>query len=189
MKFAETAIAGVLVIDAERFEDERGFFARSFCAAEFAARGLDTRVSQCSVSYNRRRATLRGMHFQTAPYAENKLVRCTAGAIYDVALDLRPASPTFLRWAAVELTATNRQALYIPQGCAHGFQALAADSELLYQISVPYHPGSSRGVRWNDPALAIDWPLPDPIVSDRDRWLPLWADVAGASTHKTQENI
>lgn len=169
MKFIPTPLAGAFVLELERREDERGFFARSFCQDEFRAHGLSTTVAQCNVSWNRRRSTLRGLHLQAAPHEEAKLVRCTNGAVWDVMVDLRPRSATRLRWHAVELSADNRRAVYIPEGFAHGFQTLADDSEVLYQMSEFYHPECARGLRWDDPALDIKWPLPDPIVSDRDR--------------------
>ena len=175
MRFTETPVAGALVVEPEPIEDERGFFARTFSVEEFAARGLDTRVDQCSVSFNARAGTLRGMHYQEAPHGETKLVRCTRGGIYDVALDLRPGSPTYLRWAGVELSADDGRALYIPEGCAHGFQSLADGTEVLYQISTPYVPSAARGVRWDDPAFGIDWP-PAPAggrtMSERDAEYP-----------------
>ena len=157
----------------ERIEDERGFFARSFCAEEFAAHGLAANMPQCSVSFNSRRGTLRGLHYQADPHAEEKLVRCTAGAVFDVIVDLRAGSPTRGRWFGVELTADNRRSLFVPKGFAHGFITLADCSEVLYMISVPHAPGSARGVRWNDPAIAIDWPLQPEHMSDRDAAYPL----------------
>jgi dTDP-4-dehydrorhamnose 3,5-epimerase len=167
-----TAVDGVVLIEPERIEDERGFFARTFCAAEFAALGLDARIAQCSVSFNPRRGTLRGLHFQPAPHAEAKLVRCTAGAVLDVAVDLRPQSPTFRRHVALELNARTHLALYVPEGVAHGFQTLTDDTEVLYQISTPYRPEAAAGVRWDDPAFAIAWPLPVTVISSRDRTYP-----------------
>lgn len=169
MTFHELPIGGAFVIEPEPVEDERGFFARTWCAAEFQRRGLADALSQCSISYNRRAGTLRGMHLQVPPHAETKLVRCTAGAVYDVILDLRPGSPSYCRWCAVELSSTNRHAVYVPAGVAHGFQTLVADTELLYQISMPYAPESARGVRWDDPAFAIRWPAAERTISDRDR--------------------
>ena len=160
MRFSETPVAGTLVVEPDRHEDERGFFARTFAADEFASRGLDVRVEQCSTSFNARAGTLRGLHYQEAPHGEAKLVRCTRGAIYDVAVDLRPDSPSYLRWAAVELSANNGFAIYIPEGCAHGFQSLLDTTEVLYQISAPYVPDAACGVRWDDPAFDIEWPLP-----------------------------
>ncbi|AJE04193.1 dTDP-4-dehydrorhamnose 3,5-epimerase [Geobacter pickeringii] len=169
MTFTETALKGAWIIDLQRIDDERGFFARSFCQDEFTARGLKTAVAQCNVSFNLKRGTLRGMHFQLSPKAEAKLVRCTRGAIYDVIIDLRPESATYCQWRAVELTADNRRALYIPEGFAHGFQTLADDSELFYQMFEFFAPECAAGVRWDDPAFGIDWPLPDPIMSEKDR--------------------
>jgi dTDP-4-dehydrorhamnose 3,5-epimerase len=166
--FTETKLHGVYLIDPQRFDDERGFFARTWCEREFAARGLNPRLAQCSVSYNRRKGTLRGLHYQAAPHQEAKLVRCTRGAIYDVVLDLRPASATFRQWAAMELTAGNYRMLYVPEGCAHGFQTLEDDSEVLYQISEFYAPEFMRGVRWDDPLFAISWPLHVTSISPRD---------------------
>lgn len=173
MKFAPTPLAGAFVVEIERLEDDRGFFGRSFCQEEFRAHGLSPVVAQCNVSWNRRRGTLRGLHFQASPHAEAKLVRCTRGVIWDVIVDLREGSPTRLRWHALELNAENRLALYVPEGFAHGFQTLADDSEVLYQMSEAHHPNLARGVRWDDPALAIKWPLSVPILSERDRSYPL----------------
>ena len=172
MKFIETSIPDVLIIEPELHADERGFFARTYCHDEFAARSLPTSWAQCSLSFNHERGTVRGMHFQAPPYAEAKLVRCTRGAIHDVVLDLRPDSSTFLRHVAVTLNAENRRLLYIPKGLAHGFQTLEDDSEVFYQISSRYRPETSRGVRWNDPAFSIHWPLPVSRISERDRTYP-----------------
>jgi dTDP-4-dehydrorhamnose 3,5-epimerase len=170
--FRETAVAGVWIVEPEPRVDERGFFARTWCAEEFRAHGLNGELAQVSVSYNHRRGTLRGLHYQAAPHAEAKLVRCTRGAIWDVAVDLRPESPTFLRHAAVVLDADNRLALYVPEGCAHGFQTLADASEVLYQMSTAYVPPAARGVRWDDPAFAIPWPPAERIIAARDRAYP-----------------
>ena len=172
MIFQETPLPGAFVIEPERFEDERGFFARTWCRREFAERGLSTELAQCNTSFNTRQGTLRGMHFQVAPHAETKLVRCTRGAIYDVIIDLRPDSPAYRRWFAVELTAANLRQLYIPTGFAHGFQTLVDGSEVFYQISEFYHPDSVRGVRWDDPAFGIVWPLPVSVISPRDQAYP-----------------
>lgn len=169
MVLTETKLKGVFVIDPQRIEDERGFFARTWCEREFAERGINLRVVQCNISSNRKRGTLRGMHYQAPPHAEAKLVRCTMGAMYDVALDLRADSPTFKEWVAVELTAENLRMLYIPEGFAHGFQTLADNTEVFYQISQCYHPESARGVRWNDPAFGIQWPWNPEVISERDR--------------------
>jgi dTDP-4-dehydrorhamnose 3,5-epimerase len=173
MIFTESALAGAYIVEMERMEDDRGFFARSFCAEEFAAHGLAADMRQCSVSFNSSRATLRGLHFQADAHAEDKLVRCTAGAIFDVIVDLRPHSPTCRRWAGLELTAENRRALFVPKGFAHGFITLTDGAEVLYMMSVPYAAGFGRGVRWNDPALAIDWPLEPKYMTDRDAAYPL----------------
>lgn len=172
MKFGEVGLPGVRIVEPERMADERGFFARTWCRREFENAGLDRNLVQCSISYNRHRGTLRGMHYQTAPSAEAKLVRCTTGAIYDVALDLRRNSPTYKQWRSVELTADNRRALYIPAGLAHGFLTLCDESEVLYQISEFYAPEHARGVRWNDPAFGIQWPGEVVVMSERDRSYP-----------------
>jgi len=172
MKFSPTKLPGVWIVDLEKHDDERGFFARSWCQQEFEQHGLNPRLVQCSVSFNHKKGTLRGMHYQIAPHEEAKLVRCTRGAIYDVAVDLRPASPTRKQWLGVELTAENGRALYISEGFAHGFQTLADNAEVFYQMSEFYHPESARGVRWDDPQLAIRWPVADKIISPRDQALP-----------------
>jgi dTDP-4-dehydrorhamnose 3,5-epimerase len=178
MIFTPTALADAYVIDLELREDERGFFARTWCQDEMAAQGLTARIVQANMSFNRKRGTLRGMHYQAAPYAEVKLVRCVRGSIVDVIADLRPDSPTYLQWLAVELTATNRRALYIPEGFAHGFQTLEDDSEVFYQVSQAYMPQAERGVRYDDPALGIEWPLPVSVVSPKDMgWQPYQAMV------------
>jgi len=173
MQFRPLSIAGAMAVDVERREDPRGFFARSFCCDEFAAHRLPPAFVQCNISWNARRGTLRGMHFQRAPSREGKLVRCTAGAILDVVVDLRPDSPTYRRWEGVELTAANRRALYIPPGLAHGFQTLVDDTEVFYQMTDMFAPDLADGVRWNDPAFGIDWPIADPILSERDAAYPL----------------
>lgn len=164
---------GAYVVEPEPHGDARGFFARTFCAREFEAKGLATVFVQCSVSLNRERGTLRGLHFQIAPACEAKLVRCTAGALYDVIVDLRPDSPTYLQHVGVELTARNRCALYIPQMFAHGFQTLENDTEVFYQISGFYAPDLARGLRFDDPKLDVKWPLPTAAISDKDRAWPL----------------
>jgi dTDP-4-dehydrorhamnose 3,5-epimerase len=168
MIFTESALAGAYFVDMERIEDERGFFARSYCADEFAALHLSAALRQCSVSFNAKRGTLRGMHYQAPPHAEEKLVRCTSGAIFDVIVDIRAESPTHRRWVGTELTAGNRRSLYIPEGFAHGFVTLTDDAEVFYMISVPYAPSFSCGIRWNDPALGIEWPVEPSVVSARD---------------------
>ncbi len=169
MKFVGTPLQGVFLLEQEPIEDERGFFARTFCSQEFAGHGLNPLLQQCSSSYSAFAGTLRGMHFQQQPYAEAKLVRCLRGAIYDVALDLREHSSTFKKWFSVELTAENRRMLYVPEGCAHGFQSLVDGTEVMYQISSPYVPEAARGVRWDDPLFNILWPLPISRMSPRDR--------------------
>jgi dTDP-4-dehydrorhamnose 3,5-epimerase len=173
LKFVETKLPGVYVLELERLEDERGFFARTWCAEELAAHGLDPRVAQCDVSFNGKKGTLRGIHYQAAPHEETKLVRCTMGAVYDVAVDLRDTSPAFRRWVGVELSAANRKALYLPAGCAHGFVTLTDDAELLYLMGSAYVGGAARGVRWNDARLGIDWPLQPTVISERDAGWPL----------------
>lgn len=173
MIFTETAIPGAFIIDMERKADARGYFARIACVDEFAAHGLRFAPVQASVSWNERRGTLRGLHYQTPPHVETKLVRCTAGAVYDVMLDTRRTSPAFGRWVAVELDADNGRSLFIPEGVAHGFQSLVPHTELCYQISARYAPEASRGIRWDDPVLAIKWPLKDiAILSEADKVLP-----------------
>ncbi|OHB73247.1 MAG: dTDP-4-dehydrorhamnose 3,5-epimerase [Planctomycetes bacterium RBG_16_55_9] len=178
MLFTETRLKGVFIIEPERLEDERGFFARTWCRQEFQAHGLNPKLVQCSISFNRKSGTLRGMHYQAAPHAEAKLIRCTMGAIYDVALDLRPGSATFKQWTAVDLTAENRKMLYISEGIAHGFQTLADDTEVHYQISEHYSLEAARGVRWNDPAFGIRWPLPIVMISKRDQTYLSWESQA-----------
>lgn len=175
MRFEPTPLAGAVVVELERRTDDRGFFARAFCRDEFVAAGLPAEFVQQSVSFNARRGTLRGMHFQAAPREEPKLVRCTQGAILDVIVDLRRDSPTHRRWFAIELSADNHRALYIPPGLAHGFQTLADASEILYQMAERYVPDLARGVRWNDPAFGIAWPIADPFMSERDATYPDYA--------------
>lgn len=159
-------------MEREPIADDRGYFARLWCRKEFQGLALSIDIDQCSVSFNRKKGTLRGMHYQAAPHEEVKLVRCTRGAIHDVILDLRADSPTYCRWFAAELTADNGKMIYAPAGFAHGFQALADQSEVFYQISKAYRPEMARGVRWNDPAFQIEWPIPNPILSARDRGIP-----------------
>jgi dTDP-4-dehydrorhamnose 3,5-epimerase len=168
MKFTACPLPGAFVIDLLPQSDERGFFARTFCAEEFAAHGLAAAMSQSSVSYNAHARTLRGLHWQAAPHEEEKLVRCTAGAIFDVIVDVRPESPTYRGWHAVTLSAENRRALYVPKGFAHGFLTLSEASEVLYMISVAYVPGFGRGIRWDDPLIGIVWPHAPAVISARD---------------------
>jgi dTDP-4-dehydrorhamnose 3,5-epimerase len=167
--FQPTPISGAFVIEAEPVRDERGWFARTFCREEFRHQGLDPCVAQCGVSFNPQAGTLRGLHLQSRPHAENKLVGCTRGAVYDVILDLRNGSPTFRSWWAVELKASSLRMLYVPEGVAHGFQTLEADTEVSYQMSRPYAPDAATGVRWNDPAFGIAWPLEVTVISPADR--------------------
>ncbi len=169
MIFTGLGVEGAFLIEPERLEDTRGFFARSWCREEFGARGLERALAQCDISFNKKKGTLRGLHFQAPPFEEVKLVRCTMGAIFDVVLDLRAESPTFLRHVAVVLTAENRRMMYVPKGVAHGFQTLEGDSEVFYQMSQVYAPAFARGVRWNDPVFGIEWPIGDPVISERDR--------------------
>jgi dTDP-4-dehydrorhamnose 3,5-epimerase len=168
MIFTETPLRGAFLVEPEKFEDSRGFFALSWSERDFAARGLNAHLAECNISFNHKRGTLRGMHFQIEPHAQAKLVRCTMGAIYDVLVDLRPASSTFMKWTAAELTADNHRMLFIPEGFAHGFQTLTDDTEVFYQMSSPYVPEAASGLRWNDPALAIEWPLEVSVISERD---------------------
>jgi dTDP-4-dehydrorhamnose 3,5-epimerase len=175
MRFSDTKLPGVILIEPELREDARGFFARVFCREELRARGLVDHIEQSSLSFNHRRGTVRGMHLQIAPHAETKVVTCVEGCVFDVAVDVRPSSPTFAQWFGIELSSKNRRQLYLPAGIAHGFQTLDDRSTVLYQISRPFHPESARGLRWNDPKLAIAWPISeDVIVSDKDRAWPDW---------------
>jgi dTDP-4-dehydrorhamnose 3,5-epimerase len=173
MRFIDTPLEGAYTIEMTRAEDDRGFFARSFCAEEFIAHGLPGQMPQSSVAFNRRRGTLRGMHFRAEPHAEEKVVRCTAGAVYDVIVDLRGGSRTYCGWFGMELSAQNRCSIFIPKGFAHGYITLSDDAEILYMMSVPYVEGFDRGVRWNDPAFGIEWPLAPAVMSARDAAYPL----------------
>ena len=177
MLFQPTAIDGVRLIELEPARDERGFFARTFCTEELAALGLETSFPQHSISFTRRAGSIRGMHFQRAPHEEVKLLRCVRGAIHDVLIDIRPGSPTYRRWEGYELTSENRRQLYVPAGVAHGFQTLAADTEVVYLISAFYAPAASTGIRYDDPAFKIPWPLPVADVSAKDR---TWPDFVAA---------
>ena len=172
MIFKKTRIAGVYLLEPERLADDRGFFARVWCQTEFAKHGIDSHVVQCNLSFNPRKGTLRGMHYQRAPHEETKIVRCTMGAFFDVAVDLRRDSPTFKQWVGAPLTAENREMLVIPAGCAHGYLTLADNTEIFYQISEYYAPTHGAGVRWNDPAFGIRWPGDVTVIADRDRDYP-----------------
>lgn len=177
MKFAETSLSGAYLLDIEPHVDERGFFARTACSATFAEHGLNGQFVQQSVSFNAHKGTLRGLHFQAAPHEEDKLVRVTQGAIFDVIVDIRQGSTSFGQWYGVELSAQNHRQLYIPKGFAHGFQTLEDNCEVLYAITAPFQPGSGRGIRWDDPTLAIAWPIGVPtVVGAHDRELPTFAD-------------
>jgi len=173
MEFVKTPIEGVAILELEQRHDDRGFFARSFCQDEFAANGLLPDVAQCNISYNHVAGTLRGMHYQLAPATEAKLVRCIAGAIVDIIVDLRPGSPTYLEHVSVELSAANRRSFYVPPMFAHGYQTLLDDTEVLYQVSERYTPGMERGLRFDDPVLALSWPVPVSRISDKDASWPL----------------
>ena len=177
MKITTTSLRGVAVIDLERKQDDRGFFARTFDRKEFADAGLEPLVEQCNLSVNHRAGTLRGMHYQVAPATEAKLVRCTAGAIVDMIVDVRPDSPTYLQHYAIELTAENRRALYVPPMFAHGYQALTDGAEVVYQVSEAYTPGTERGLRHDDPALGLSWPLPVSVISPKDAAWPLLGET------------
>lgn len=174
MIFRETALQGTFIIEPEIKQDERGFFARTWCADEFVEHGLNPKILQCSVSYNKKKGTLRGMHYQVAPHEEVKLVRCTRGAIFDVVIDLRPASRTYAKHTSVVLTEANHLLLYIPEGCAHGYQTLEDNTEVFYQISQTFHPESARGIQWDDPYFDIPWPEGDRIISPKDRQYPIF---------------
>lgn len=175
MRFLPTAIDGAFIVEVDPAVDERGMFARTFCADTFAAQGLPTHYPQCSVSVNHSRGTLRGLHYQVAPQAEAKLVRATSGTVFDVAVDLRPESPSYLKWASVELSAGRRNAFAIPEGCAHGFLTLEHGCELVYHLSANYAPDLARGVRWDDPLFAIDWPFAPVVIAERDATLPSYS--------------
>ncbi|OZB38512.1 MAG: dTDP-4-dehydrorhamnose 3,5-epimerase [Acidiphilium sp. 34-60-192] len=174
MQFTPLPLPGILLIQMDRRADTRGYFARSFCADEFKAHGIPPVFPQCNVSFNTSRGTLRGLHWQDDLYPEAKLVRCVRGSVFDVAVDLRPRSASYGKWVSAILSADNGDALYIPPGFAHGFQTMEDGSEVFYQMAESYHgDGLARGLRWNDPTIAVDWPIPDPILSDRDAVLPL----------------
>lgn len=174
MKFLETPLRGAYVIDTEPHHDERGFFARTFCKEEFITHGLVNDFVQCNVSYNIRRGTVRGMHYQVSPFEETKLIRCTRGAIYDAIIDLRPLSNTYLKWYAVELSENNGRMLYVPEGFAHGFQTLEDKTEVFYHMAEFYHPECGTGVRWDDTTFGIEWPFQNPILNEKDRSYSNW---------------
>ena len=177
MIFVGTELAGACIVDLDPIEDERGFFARAWCQRELAEQGLETRIAQCNISFSSRRGTLRGMHFQREPFEEVKMIKCIAGALYDVIIDLRPDSPSYKSWVGVELSAANRRALYVPKGFAHGFQTLRDYVEVFYMVSEFYTPEAEAGVRWDDPAFGIEWPMTPPTqISDKDRGWPDFAD-------------
>ena len=175
MIFTKAELEGAFIIEIEKLEDARGFFARAWCQKEFESHGLNPRFVQANISYSKMRGTLRGMHYQEAPYAEAKLVRCTRGAIYDVIIDLRQGSPSYGRWMGLQLTANNYRMLYVPEGFAHGFQTLEDDTEVFYQVSQFYSPQYERGVRYDDPSFAIKWPLEVRVISEKDK---SWPDFA-----------
>ena len=174
MIFTETGLQGVYIVDLELHKDERGFFGRTWCQKEFKERGLNPNLVQCNISYNAKRGTLRGMHYQAAPYQEAKLVRCISGKIYDAVIDLRPDSITFKKWLAFILAGNSYRAIYIPEGFAHGFQTLKDNTEVFYQMSEFFHPEAARGVRWNDPEFHIEWPIETIIISEKDKNYPNW---------------
>lgn len=172
MLFRTTILPGVFVIANEMKEDERGFFTRTYCAREFALNGIDTHFVQCNLSFNRKRGVVRGLHFQHPPHTEAKLIRCTRGSIYDVAVDLRPSSPTYAKHIAIELSARNGLSFYLPKGLAHGFQTLEDETEIFYQMGAYYAPDAAAGIRYDDPEIGISWPLPEIVISERDRTWP-----------------
>jgi len=178
MEFVETSIPNVMRVVSEPHHDERGHFVRTFCDEAFGRAGLELPTAQMAVSYNAKKGTLRGLHFIPAADGECKLVRCIRGAVFDVAVDLRPESPTFRHWTSIELSARNMDALYIPRGIAHGFVTLSDDADILYQFSQPHRPGLEQGVAWDDPDIAVDWPLSPVVMSDRDKSLPLVSQIA-----------
>ena len=176
MIFKETKLDGAYIIELNKLKDERGFFARSWCQKEFEDQGLESRIVQSNVSFNKNKGTLRGMHYQQAPHGETKLIRCTRGALYDVIVDLRPASPTYKQWIGIELTADNYRMLYVPRDFAHGFQTLEDGTEATYHVSEFYTPGAEKGLRWNDPAFQIAWPIEVSVISSKDAsWLDFMA--------------
>jgi dTDP-4-dehydrorhamnose 3,5-epimerase len=182
MIFTETKLKGAFIIDVKRLEDERGFFGRAWCKREFEQHGLNSNAVQANVSYNKVKGTLRGMHFQVAPYAEAKIIRCTSGALYDVIIDIRPESPTYKQWIGVELTEESMRMLYVPEGFAHGFVTLKDHTSAHYLVTQYYTPGSESGIRYDDPEFDIAWPIKPTVVSEKDRAIP---DFAGAVLQKS----
>ncbi len=178
MIFMKTELRGAFIIEPERLEDERGFFARSWCKREFETHGLNPSLVQCNISFNRKKGTLRGMHYQVAPHEEAKLVRCTAGGIYDVIIDLRPDSPTFTQWISIELTEENRKMVFIPEGFAHGSLTLQDNTEVFYQMFEFYSPDCAKGIRWNDPVFGIQWPISVTVISEKDNHYPEFIPTA-----------
>lgn len=186
MIFTKTKIQGAYILDIKKIKDERGFFGRSFCQTEFEEHGLNSKLVQANVSSNFKKGTLRGLHMQIKPAEESKLVRCTKGAIYDVMVDLRPQSSTFMQWLGVELTAESFQMLYVPEGCAHGYLTLEDDTDVMYQVSEFYTPSAEQGFKWNDPAFAIEWPFAPEVISPKDQVHPLFnIEQWLADTYKT----
>lgn len=188
MRFTKTAVEGVVVVDIDRISDDRGFFARVWCEDEFGEQGLVREWVQANVGRSIRAGTLRGMHYQREPHAEVKLVRCTRGEVYDVALDLRPASPSYLKWVGVTLGADDHTMLYIPDGCAHGYQTLADDSEIVYSTTARYARDAATGARYDDPAFAIEWPLPVEVISEQDAGWDLWSPPGAAGDGRPEED-
>jgi dTDP-4-dehydrorhamnose 3,5-epimerase len=184
--FTETKLKDAYIIDIQEHGDERGFFARSWCRKEFEEHGLNSELAQCNISFSHTRGTVRGMHYQVPPYAEDKLLRCTRGAIYDVMIDLRPESATYMQWVAAELTEQNHRMLYVPEGFAHGFQALEDRTEVTYQVSQFYTPGAEQGVRYNDPAFGIEWPIEARLISEKDRNWPDYKPQISDSALRSQ---
>jgi dTDP-4-dehydrorhamnose 3,5-epimerase len=184
MIFTETKLKGAYIIDVKRLEDERGFFGRSYCQREMDEYGLNTNMVQANVSYNKKKGTLRGMHMQVSPYEETKLVRCTRGAIYDVIIDMREDSETYKQWIGVELTADSYRMLFVPEGFAHGFITLEDNTDVTYNVTQFYTPGSERGIRWNDPAFNIEWPMEPVIISDKDQAHPDFEESNATSKGK-----
>ena len=178
MIFKETAVKDALIIELEKFTDDRGFFARGWCAKEFEANGIAKPFVQANVAYTKKRGTIRGLHYQVSPYEESKLIRCVKGALYDIIIDLRKESPTYKQWMGVELNEDNYRMLYVPEGFAHSYQTLEDNTEVFYPVSAFYHPAAERGIRWNDPAFSVTWPITENVIlSEKDQTWPLWKDA------------